>query len=839
MRRILFQRRKPARLAKEKEKKVFSSKMGNGFFFQLSRVYKTLLVLSILVMIGSSFGTVLPGRERPKIIIGDDYAYPPYSYQDQEGNPIGFNIDLAKATFDAVGYDVEFVQTDWNTAMENLESGKIDLISGMFFSVERSKTFSFSTSHSAGNGEIFSVKGKTLQSLEELSGKTVAIHRGDIVGEYLKTLDLDMKFVEYDTAADAILAVSEGEIEYAGVLKIPGHYYIKTFKVPNVVASDLKMPAGEYCMAVKKGNEGLIHLANAGLQILHENGTYNQIHDKWLTGYEALDIWKRLKKYIFFILAMGAVFLILFGWIFSLNKMVKKKTKSLEQKQKELFGANQELEAAMEELLATEEELRNQYDLALENEEKLRVSQERNQALVEAIPDLIFVLDEKGIFLDYQGDEKNLLIRPERFLGKNLDEVMPPKIAKESKEKLDLVFSQKILQIHNYSLIKDEKEYFYEARFVPSTKGEAFSIIRDVTKEMESKAYIEYLSYHDQLTGLYNRHFFEEELERLDHDRNYPLCLIMSDVNGLKLINDSFGHKMGDELLKKTAEVIKRACRASEIISRIGGDEFMILIPNMTEGEAEQLINRIQDFCKGEKVATLDLSISFGWAVKEEEGQTVQDVFNLAEDRMYKKKLFESPSMRGKTIQAIISTLHEKNEREAKHSERVSKYGMLFAEALHLSDVARDELKRAGLLHDIGKIAIHEGLLNKEGELTGEEYDEIKKHPEIGYRILSSVNDMADIAEIALHHHERWDGKGYPRGLKGDEIPQSSRIVAIVDAFDAMTGPRSYRAPMSQKEAAEEILRCAGTQFDPELAVLFVEKVLGFENVEENEEKLL
>jgi len=206
--------------------------------------------------------------------------------------------------------------------------------------------------------------------------------------------------------------------------------------------------------------------------------------------------------------------------------------------------------------------------------------------------------------------------------------------------------------------------------------------------------------------------------------------------------------------------------------------------------------------------------------------EDIQKIFNQAENYMYKKKLFEGPSMRGKTIGAIINTLHEKNSREEQHSHRVAELCKQLATVCKLSEREIEEINSAGLLHDIGKIAIQETLLNKRGKLTEEEFEEVRRHPEIGYRILSSVNDMADMAEYVLSHHERWDGKGYPKGLAGEDIPLQARMIAIADSFDAMTSERSYRYPISEAEASVELMKNSGTQFDPTLVQRFVNMLL-------------
>ena len=348
----------------------------------------------------------------------------------------------------------------------------------------------------------------------------------------------------------------------------------------------------------------------------------------------------------------------------------------------------------------------------------------------------------------------------------------------------------------------------------------------DITERKKKEKEIYFLSYHDQLTSLYNRRFYEEELERLDTARNIPITIVMGDVNGLKLINDSFGHVMGDNLLKKVAEIIRLGCRDDDIIARLGGDEFVIILPKTESIVANQIIERIINLALGEKVGFIDISISFGYETKTNKKEKIEDILKNAEDNMYKRKLIESASMKVKTIKKIINVLNEKNKMAEKHSNRVSELSKRMGEAIGLSVHEIKEVISAGLLHDIGNIAIDENILNKSGILTIDEWKEIKRHPEIGYRMLNTVNDMADIARYVLYHHERWDGKGYPKGLKGKETPIESRIITIVDAYDAMTSERCYKKMLSKEVAILELQKNAGKQFDPELITIFIEKVL-------------
>ncbi|WP_425059392.1 hypothetical protein SCACP_40850 [Sporomusa carbonis] len=356
-------------------------------------------------------------------------------------------------------------------------------------------------------------------------------------------------------------------------------------------------------------------------------------------------------------------------------------------------------------------------------------------------------------------------------------------------------------------------------------KGQTFGVVmvfRDVTQEKEQQEKILYLIYHDLLTGLYNRRFMEEELRRLDTSRELPLAVIMGDLNGLKLTNDVFGHEAGDKLLKKAAKVIQESCRQEDIIARWGGDEFLILLPRTNAKTAEEIIERIKNGCLKENDKDVQLSIAIGRAVKTKAADSLRRIIKEAEEWMYQFKLLEGKSYRNAIINTLQTTLSEKSMETEQHAERLQSYCLAVGRELALSIKEMEELVLLAKLHDIGKVAIPEDILKKAGPLTFEEWEEMKKHPAIGYRIAQNTPELTAVAEYILAHHERWDGQGYPRGLKGEEIPLLCRILAVADAYDAMTQDRVYRKAMSREEAMAEIERNAGTQFDPAVADIFL-----------------
>ncbi|MDO9492727.1 HD domain-containing phosphohydrolase [Acetobacterium sp.] len=385
------------------------------------------------------------------------------------------------------------------------------------------------------------------------------------------------------------------------------------------------------------------------------------------------------------------------------------------------------------------------------------------------------------------------------------------------------------LKNHAVLTAKDGSLFHLEDSAAPikNEKGETIGIVlvfRDVSEKKQQREKIEYLSFHDALTGLYNRRFLEAELLRLDTERNLPISIIMGDVNGLKLTNDIFGHAHGDIFLKKIADVMRKICRADDIIARWGGDEFVILLPKTTIEQAKQIKKRIKTEFARDGVKVIKGNISLGCDVKTAMEQSIVECLESAEEKMYAVKILERDDFKSTTLDSIITTLQSDSPQEEEHALRVSQWCHDLGVTMELPHVKIKRLKLAGYFHDIGKIVLHKDLLVENSDHSEEELTEIKKHPIMGYRILNAFDDTMSLADAVLHHHERWDGSGYPKGLKGEEIPFLARVVAVVSCYDRLTSAEEGEKLGSNQNPLIHLEKMEG-QFDPEIKREFINMI--------------
>ena len=457
-------------------------------------------------------------------------------------------------------------------------------------------------------------------------------------------------------------------------------------------------------------------------------------------------------------------------------------------------------------------------------------------AILESSPDImIYAVDNRYCYTAFNTRHKYSMLR---FWGKEIEvgsNVLDLISDSERASALKATLDRSISGEYYNDIIEYEEErqpvVFWQNNYSPILDrfGKVIGVTcftLNITPLKRAQEQNQYISLHDQLTGLYNRQFFEDKLSKIDIHAITPLTIVLGDVNGLKLVNDAFGRPFGDELLVMGAKALTEIFRESDTLARWGGDEYIILMPNTTTQEADERIAAARIRCRDEHLGHIGADISFGRATLHSGGVSLQEIIKAAEDHMYQSKISESKSMRNTTIKMIMTTLHERSPLEDAHSKRVGELSRKLGMALGVPDSEISMLSLAGFLHDIGKIAIDGKILNDHESLSEKAREKIRQHPEVGCRIIRSSYEASEVADAILSHHERWDGTGYPNGLSGTDIPYFARIICVVDSYDAMTSDRAYRVPVSNAKAVSEMIRCAGTQFDPEIAKVFVTEVL-------------
>ncbi len=378
----------------------------------------------------------------------------------------------------------------------------------------------------------------------------------------------------------------------------------------------------------------------------------------------------------------------------------------------------------------------------------------------------------------------------------------------------------------NVSFMKDHSSIHMEVigKKISSEQNRYLITCIDFEKHYNNLKEINTLSYTDYLTGLHNRRFFEKHLREIRGDL-LPVSVISADVNGLKVLNDAFGHNKGDELLKETAKIMLEHSVPEDIIARIGGDEFAILCTKTSSKEAQELINNYRKAFSKLKVNDINFSLSFGSATINSMVEDIDEIIGNAEQKMYQDKITNEYLNGAKIVESILQKLWKKHPSEEIHSKKVAKYMKQMAQYLNYDEDRVKNMELAGLMHNIGKITNENTILSNSVMLSASEFGEIRKHPEVAYRILKSSSKYSKIAYVILYHHEWVDGNGYPKGLTGKDIPFFTKVLSVCEAYSAMTSDRPYRSAMTKEDAIAELEASVNTQFDKEVVEKFVDMI--------------
>ncbi len=442
----------------------------------------------------------------------------------------------------------------------------------------------------------------------------------------------------------------------------------------------------------------------------------------------------------------------------------------------------------------------------------------RNRAILSTIPDILLVSDLEGnirpfTIVDKSGDD---------ILKQMLGDAEIMEILKNAALKVHLSQSSYIKELE---MTFGDKVYYLEARFHKAESNEILIMIRNMTERTMMEHRLLELVERDNLTNLYNRRSFEVIMNKYKGKEVENITVMSIDINGLKFINDTLGHLDGDKIIIAIAKEISAVFASHGHVSRIGGDEFAVILENVSESQVNKLLNVFEKNVKNCNHLTQagTLSVAYGYSYHVNGVVNMEYMFQVADDNMYQNKLLKKESTRGTFIKAFIKALEAKDFVTEGHVARMEELVLKFGEALMLHQDQLDRLVLLTKFHDIGKIGIPDSILKKPEKLTEYEWKVMKTHSSIGERIALEATEIKDIAPLILHHHEKYNGTGYPSGLVEEEIPIECRILAIVDSFDAMTNDRPYSKAIDAAEATKEIVACRGTHYDPKLVDIFLE----------------
>ncbi len=441
----------------------------------------------------------------------------------------------------------------------------------------------------------------------------------------------------------------------------------------------------------------------------------------------------------------------------------------------------------------------------------------RSRALIATIPDFLLVSTVDG-GTDLFGEpnkHRNYIIKGILEDAKIMVELEAAvKNARKSREIISC----------NFSYHMNASIYYFEARVNISEFDEALIIIRDMTERMQMEIKLREMAEKDSLTKLYNRHCFMEKLNHFEGMNNKDFALLVIDIDGLKLVNDTLGHPYGDTIIIAIANILSTLFLHTGFVSRVGGDEFGVILSGYSQDQIEKMLEQMEEMLDeyNEKIDVLKISVSSGYSILREGIVKTNAMYQEADNNMYQNKLLKESSIRNSLVKTLMKTLEVKDFITEGHADRLEELSLKMAKALKLNMHQVDRMKLLARFHDIGKVGIPDKILMKPSSLTEEEWIIMKTHSNIGKRIAEASSELKDISALIFHHHERFDGSGYPLGLKATDIPIECRILSIVDTFDAMTNDRPYRKAVPIEAATQEIINCSETQFDSALVNLFI-----------------
>lgn len=460
----------------------------------------------------------------------------------------------------------------------------------------------------------------------------------------------------------------------------------------------------------------------------------------------------------------------------------------------------------------------------------LQKSAQEYQSLFEDSPVGMLKINSSGDIIDVNKEMLKLLGSPGKAKTMQINLLKHPGLqaAGISQQIKDVIREGKAVSFEGfYQSVWGKKGWFScEIKPIFDSEGKVVELImacRDETKKKEAEDQIKRLTFRDPLTGLYNRTYFKEKLKEYDRSGTLPLSIIVGDVNGLKLVNDALGHQKGDAFLVEISRILKSSCRQQDLVARWGGDEFVILLPQTDSDAARSICSRIAEFCAKAEENPIRPSISLGFATKTEADEDIYHVFQQAEDSMYRTKVSESKRVQSQILSSLKRKLYDIDGQTYQERQRLVELTLRFGQNLGLSEKQLEDLSLLAEVYDIGKAVLLNDTLPANESVRGRS-ETLRRHSEVGYHVACCLPQLSQIAEGILNQQEWWDGSGYPQGLRGEEIPLMSRIIAVVDSFYSIWQEISENGG-DKETALQMLMKLAGTKLDPNLVEVFADTV--------------
>lgn len=745
-------------------------------------------------------------QPRRVLRVGGDQSYPPYEYLNN-GIPTGFNVDLIRAVAAEMGYEVEITLGPWSEIRQGLLDGKYDLLMGMVPTTEREKDYDFSIPYTYITFDLFVPQNSNVRSLQDLEDKAVVVQAGGLMQEYLRETGFAGEVVLVQDIVNALRLVNEGAYPAALLNRLQGQFLISELGLSNVRRVGTDVQSRKYCIAVKDGNKELLARLNEGLYLVSSSGRLSEIQEEWFGVYEQPST-EAYRPFLIGLAVVGGLLLLSAGLSWSLGRQVEKRTRELKQSEEK-------------------------YRLLVENaSEGVVVScgdelvfANRSAAAITGYP----VQELIGMKIAQLIHPDDLLMVMDRYQRRLRGEDVPAYYAFRLINRERQV---RWVQIHAVVIEWDGKPATLDMFVDISEQRRAEEQIQQQLRHMAALRAVDMAITASLDLSTTLRVVLEQATVQLGADAASILLLEGDAGELIYAAGQGFRRRLDSGLRIRLGEGFAGQAalkRRTVRVANLNGGSDNLWTPERIREEGFVSYLALPLISKDQVKGVLEIFHRTAWngdAAWMNFVEALADQAAIAIDNAQLLKNLKTANQDlilayDDTITGWARALELRDGNTEGHSQRVADLAVELAAAMGLRGEVLTHIRRGAILHDIGKMAIPDSILKKNSGLTEEEWQVMKMHPVYSYNLLSQIEFLRPAMDIPYAHHERWDGSGYPRGLKGEEIPLAARIFAVVDVWDALTDDRMYRPAWKPEEALAYIRSLSGKQFDPQVVEAF------------------